>query len=65
MLRSFDVGADPHALFLAQRISVLMLGFAVLVLLSLGLPPSKARSVVAAAVAVTASLKPREYVADR
>ena len=51
MLQSFGVGTEPHTVFLAQRISVLMLGFAVLVLLSLGLPPSKARAVMAAAVA--------------
>jgi len=50
MLQSFGVGADLHAVFLAQRISVLMLGFAVLLLLSLGLPRSKARAVIAAAV---------------
>jgi hypothetical protein len=52
MLQSFGVGTEPHTLFLAQRISVLMLGFAVLVLLSLGLSPSKARAVLAAAVSV-------------
>ncbi len=50
MLQSFGVGTEPHTVYLAQRISVLMLGFAVLVLLSLGLPPSKARAVIAAAV---------------
>jgi len=51
MLQGFGVGAEPHTVFLAQRISVLMLGFAILVLLSLGLPPSKARAAIAAAVA--------------
>lgn len=51
MLRGFGVGAEPHMVFLAQRISVLMLGFAVLVLLSHRLPPSRARAVIAAAVA--------------
>lgn len=50
MLQGFGVGADPHTVFLAQRISALMLGFAVLVLSSLGLPPSKARAAIAAAV---------------
>ncbi len=52
MLQSFGVGADQHTIFLAQRISVLMLGFAVLLLLSLGLPRSKARAAIAAAVSV-------------
>lgn len=52
MLQSFGVGADPHTVFLAQRISVLMLGFSVLLLFSLGLPSSKARAVIAAAVSV-------------
>ena len=52
MLRSFGVGDDPHVVFLAQRISVLMLGFAVLLLLSLRLRPSVARAVIAAAVSV-------------
>ncbi len=52
MLQSFGVGVDPHAVFLAQRISVLMLGFGVLLLFSLALPPSKARAVIAVAVAV-------------
>jgi len=50
MLQGFGVGPEPHTVFLAQRISVLMLGFAVLLLLSLGLPRSKARAVIAAAV---------------
>lgn len=52
MLKSFSLAADPHAVFLAQRISVLMLGFAVLLLLGWKLPPSLARAVIAAAVAV-------------
>ena len=52
MLQSFGVGADVHTVFLAQRISVLMLGFSVLLLLSLGLPPSRARGAIAAAVSV-------------
>ncbi len=52
MLQGFGVGTEPHAVFLAQRISVLMLGFAVLLLLSLGLPRSTARAVIAAAVSV-------------
>jgi len=52
MLQSFGIGADPHTIFLAQRVSVLMLGFSVLLLLSLGLPQSKARSAIAASVSV-------------
>jgi hypothetical protein len=52
MLQGFGVGPEPHTVFLAQRISVLMLGFAVLLLLSPGLPRSKARAVIAAAVSV-------------
>ena len=52
ILRGFGVGAEPHVVFLAQRISVLMLGFAVLLLLSLRLRPSTARAVIAVAVSV-------------
>lgn len=52
MLQSFGVGADPHTVFLAQRISALMLGFAVLVLLSLRLPSSRPRAAIAVAVSV-------------
>ena len=51
MLKGFGVAADPHAIYLAKRISVLMLGFAVLLLLGLRLNPSAARAVIAAAVA--------------
>lgn len=52
MLQGFGVGPEPHTVFLAQRISVLMLGFAVLLLLSLRLPRSRARVIIAAAVSV-------------
>ena len=52
MLQGFGVGIEPHTVFLAQRVSVLMLGFAVLVLLSLGLPQSKTRAIISAAVSV-------------
>ncbi len=52
MLQRFGIGADPHTEFLAQRVSVLMLGFAVLLLLSFGLPRSPARAAIAAAVSV-------------
>jgi hypothetical protein len=52
MLGSFGVGADTHTIFLAQRISVLMLGFAVLLLAAFRLPPSKARAAISAAVSL-------------
>ena len=52
MLRSFGVVADPHMLFLAKRISVLMLGFAALLFLGFRLPPSPGRAVISVAVAV-------------
>ncbi len=52
MLQGFGVGAEAHTVFLARRISVLMLGFSVLLLLSYGLPPSRARGAIAAAVSV-------------
>lgn len=52
MLKSFGLTAEPHAIYLAKRISVLMLGFAVLLLLGLRLKPSAARAVIAAAVAI-------------
>jgi hypothetical protein len=52
MLQGFGVGAEAHTVFLAQRISALMLGFSVLLLLSLGLPPSRARGAIAAAISV-------------
>lgn len=52
MLQSFGVGSDAPALYLAKRISVLMLGFAVLLLLGCRLRRSPGRAVAAAAVAV-------------
>jgi hypothetical protein len=52
ILKSFGVLAETHIIYLTQRTSVLMLGFAVLVLLSCNLPSSKARGVFATAVAV-------------
>lgn len=52
ILPSFGVEADVHTTFLARRISVLMLGFSVLLFLAAWLPQSKARAVIAAAVAV-------------
>jgi hypothetical protein len=52
ILQSFGIGAEPHIIFLARRISVLMLGFSVLVLLACNLRSSKARAVIATAVAV-------------
>lgn len=51
MLKSFGLAAEPHAFYLAKRISVLMLGFAVLLMLGSRLKPSAARAVIAAAVA--------------
>lgn len=52
MLRSFGVEPNGGTLFLAKRISVLMLGFAVLTGLAVCLTRSTARAVIAAAVAV-------------
>ena len=52
ILQSFGIGAEPHIIYLARRISVLMLGFSVLVLLACNLRSSKARAVIATAVAV-------------
>ena len=52
ILQSFGIGAEPYIIFLARRISVLMLGFSVLVLLACNLRSSKARAVIATAVAV-------------
>jgi hypothetical protein len=52
ILKSFGILAEPHVTYLARRISVLMLGFAVLVLLACNLPSSKARAIFATAVAV-------------
>lgn len=52
MLRSFNVDADVHTIHLAQRISALMLGFAVLIFLALPLQKSRARAIIAAAVTV-------------
>ncbi|MBK9992367.1 MAG: hypothetical protein IPP19_17015 [Verrucomicrobia bacterium] len=51
MLKGFGLAAEPHAIYLAKRISVLMLGFAVLLLLGSRLKPSAARAVIAVAVA--------------
>ena len=44
ILQSFGVGAEPHVVYLARRISVLMLGFSVLVFLACNLRSSKART---------------------
>jgi len=52
ILQSFGIGAEPYIIFLARRISVLMLGFSVLVLLACNLRSSKARAIIATAVAV-------------
>lgn len=52
MLQSFGVGADEHTRNLAQRISVLMLGFSVLLFLGCRLPASAGRAIIATAVAV-------------
>jgi hypothetical protein len=52
MLQSFGVGADVHTVFLAQRISVLMLGFSVLAFLAFRLPQSKGRAIISSAIAV-------------
>ena len=52
MLRSFDVPPDAHMVFLAERISVLMLGFAILALFAVLLPPSRARALIHLSVAV-------------
>ena len=52
ILQTFGVGAEPHFIFLTRRISVLMLGFSVLVSLACNLRPSKARAVISTAVAV-------------
>jgi hypothetical protein len=52
ILQSFGVGAEPHVVYLARRISVLMLGFSVLVFLACNLRSSKARAVIATAMAV-------------
>ena len=52
ILQSFGIGAEPHIIYLTRRISVLMLGFSVLVLLASNLRSSKARAVIATAVAV-------------
>lgn len=52
ILKGFGLAAEPHLVFLAKRISVSMLGFAVLLLLGLRLKPSAARAVIATAVAV-------------
>jgi len=52
MLRSFGVEADAHTVYLAKRISVLMLGFSILLFLSSPLLPSRGRAVIATAVAV-------------
>jgi hypothetical protein len=52
ILKSFGLGAEPHVVYLARRISVLMLGFSVLALLACNLRSSTARAVIATAVAV-------------
>ena len=52
ILKSFGVEANAHTVFLAKRISVLMLGFAALLLLAAKLPQSPARAVIGAAVSV-------------
>lgn len=52
ILQSFNVPAEAPVIYLARRISVLMLGFSVLVLLAGRLPSSKARAVLATAVTV-------------
>lgn len=52
MLAGFGVAGEAHTVFLARRISVLMLGFAVLLFLSCRLESSFARVAIAAAVAV-------------
>lgn len=52
MLQGFGVGADAATIYLARRISVLMLGFAVLHFLGCRLARSPGRTAVAVAVAV-------------
>lgn len=52
MLAGFGVSGEAHTVFLARRISVLMLGFAVLLFLSCRLESSFARVAIASAVAV-------------
>lgn len=52
MLAGFGVAGEAHTVFLARRISVLMLGFAVLLFLSCRLESSFARVAIASAVAV-------------
>lgn len=52
MLAGFGIAGEAHTVFLARRISALMLGFAVLLYSSCRLESSPARGVIAAAVAV-------------
>lgn len=52
MLKSFGIDADLHAVYLAKRISALVLGFSALLLLGFRLGQSAARAVVASAVSV-------------